>query len=73
MFWKLLTLAILIGFAWWRLQQFLHRRRLRSRGEPVPEARGVRPITLLAGAMLLGYGGYLVWVLARQAFLTFQG
>ncbi len=73
MLWKLLTLAVLVWFTWWRLQQFLRARRLRAEGKPVPESRGIRPITLLAVAMLAGYGGYLVFVLARQAFFTFQG
>ncbi len=73
MFWKMLTLAVLIWFAWWRLRQWLRERRLRAQGEPVPEKQGVRPITILAGAMLLGYGGYLAWVLVMQALATFQG
>lgn len=73
MFWKILTLAVLIGFAWWRLRQWLRERRLRAQGEPVPERQGVRPITILAGAMLLGYGGYLAWVVVMQAFGTLQG
>jgi hypothetical protein len=39
----------------------------------VPEQQGIRPITILAGVMLLGYGGYLAWVLLMQALATFQG
>lgn len=70
MFWKILTLALLIGFAWWRLRQWLHERKLRAAGEPVPEPRRVRPISILAGVMLLLYGGYLLWVLALQAVAT---
>jgi len=71
MLWKILTLAVLIWFAWWRLRQWLRERRLRAAGEPVPEPRRVRPISILAGVMLLGYGGYLVWVLIMQALMTF--
>lgn len=73
MLWKILTLAVLIWFAWWRLRQWIRLRRLRAAGEPVPEQQGIRPITILAGAMLLGYGGYLAWVLLMQALATFQG
>lgn len=71
MLWKILTLAVLIWFAWWRLRQWLRERRLRALGEPVPEPRRVRPISILAGVMLLGYGGYLAWVLIMQALTTF--
>ena len=71
MLWKILTLAVLIWFAWWRLRQWLRERRLRALGEPVPEPRQVRPISILAGVMLLGYGGYLAWVLIMQALTTF--
>ncbi|AHE98676.1 hypothetical protein [Thioalkalivibrio paradoxus] len=71
MFWKIVTLAVLIAFAWWRLRQFLRERRLRNLGEPVPEPRGIRPISILAAAMLVAYGGYLLWVVASQAFSTF--
>ncbi|AGA32857.1 hypothetical protein TVNIR_1182 [Thioalkalivibrio nitratireducens DSM 14787] len=71
MFWKIVTLAVLIAFAWWRLRQFLRERRLRNLGEPVPEKRGIRPISILAAAMLVAYGGYLLWVVASQTFSTF--
>ena len=73
MLWKLFTLALIIGFAWWRLRQFLRLRRLRAQGEPVPEPQGVRPITILAGVMLAVYGGYLLFVLLSQALETFGG
>jgi hypothetical protein len=73
MLWKVLTLAVLIWFAWWRLRQWLRERRLREQGEPVPERRGIRPISILAGGMLLGYGGYLVWVILMQTLETFRG
>ena len=73
MLWKILTLAILIWFAWWRLRQWLRERRLRDQGEPVPEQRGIRPISILAVGMLLGYGGYLVWVILMQTLETFRG
>jgi hypothetical protein len=71
MLWKILTLALLIWFAWWRLRQWLRIRRLRAAGESVPEPGRVRPVSILAGAMLLGYGGYLAWVLIMQAVTTF--
>jgi threonine/homoserine/homoserine lactone efflux protein len=73
MLWKILTLAVLIWFAWWRLRQWLRERRLRDQGEQVPEKRGIRPISILAGGMLLGYGGYLVWVILMQTLETFRG
>jgi hypothetical protein len=70
MLWKLLTLAVIVGFAWWRLRQFLRLRKLRERGEPIPsQPQGLRPISLLAGLMLLFYGGYLIFVLA-ESFLN---
>jgi hypothetical protein len=68
MLWKLFTLALILGFAWWRVRQFLRLRRLRERGEPIPPPQGLRPISLLAGFMLLLYGGYLLYVLAQQVF-----
>jgi hypothetical protein len=71
MLWKILTLALLIWFAVWRLRQWLRVRRLRAAGEPLPEPGRVRPISILAGVMLLGYGGYLAWVLILQAVGTF--
>lgn len=68
MFWKLLTLAVILGFAGWRLRQFLRIYRLRARGEPVSAEKGrVRPITVLATLLLVGYGGYLIYVVVRQA------
>lgn len=73
MFWKFITLVLLIGFAGWRFRQWLRIRRLHAAGEPVPESRGVRPITILAAVLLAGYGGYLAWVLILQAFATFGG
>ena len=73
MFWKLLTLAVLIIFAWWRWQQFWHHRRLREQGLPIPERRGWRPISLLALGLILAYGGYLLWFTLLQAIQTFQG
>ncbi|MFO8004709.1 hypothetical protein [Thioalkalivibrio sp.] len=74
MLWKILTLAVLVGFAWWRLRQWLRLRRLHDRGEPVPDQqRRIRPISILAGGMLLGYGGYLLWVILMQTLGTFSG
>lgn len=73
MFWKMVTLALLIGFAWWRFRQWLRIRRLHAAGEPIPETRGVRPITILAAVLLVGYGGYLAWVLILQALATSGG
>ena len=73
MLWKILTLAVLIWFAGWRLRQWLRERRLRDQGEPVPERRGIRPISILAGGMLLGYGGYLAWIILMQTLETFRG
>lgn len=71
MFWKLLTLAVILGFAWWRFRQFLRIRRLRARGEPLPAESGkVRPITVLAALMLSGYGGYLIYVVVSQALVS---
>lgn len=72
MFWKLLTLAILLGFAWWRWRQFLRERRLRAQGEPLPEKKGMRPISILALGLLLMYGGYLLWVILVQTYGTLQ-
>ena len=66
MLWKLFTLALIVGFAWWRLRRFLRQRQLRERGEPAPPPQRLRPISLLAGLMLLLYGGYLVYVVAGQ-------
>jgi len=73
MFWKLLTLAVLIGFAWWRFQQFLHLRRLRAQGLPVPKRQGWRPISLLALGLIVAYGGYLLFFFVSQAYQTLQG
>jgi hypothetical protein len=73
MLWKILTLAVIVWFAWWRLRQWLRERRLRDQGEPVPEQWGIRPISILAGVMLLSYGGYLVWVILVQTLETFRG
>jgi hypothetical protein len=66
MLWKLFTLALILGFAWWRVRRFLRLRQLRARGEPVPPPQRLRPISLLAGLMLLLYGGYLLYVVAGQ-------
>jgi hypothetical protein len=66
MLWKLFTLALILGFAWWRVRRFLRLRHLREHGEPVPPPQRLRPISLLAGLMLLLYGGYLLYVVAGQ-------
>lgn len=66
MLWKLFTLALILGFAWWRIRQFLRQRRLGEQGEPAPPPQRLRPISLLAGVMLLVYGGYLLYVVVRQ-------
>jgi hypothetical protein len=66
MLWKLFTLALILGFAWWRVWRFLRLRQLRERGEPAPPPQRLRPISLLAGLMLLLYGGYLLYVVAGQ-------
>lgn len=67
MFWKLLTLVIIILFMVWRVRRFLQLQRRLARGEePVDlEPKRIRPISLLAGGLLAGYGGYLLWVLLR--------
>lgn len=58
---KLLTLLALIAFGWWRLRRFFWHRRLRREGVPIPEPKGPRSVTLLAGVMLAVYGGFLLW------------
>jgi hypothetical protein len=58
---KILTFLILVAFAWWRLQRFLWHRRLRRQGVEIPEEKGPRAISLLAGVMLAVYGGYMLW------------
>lgn len=71
MFWKLLTLAIILAFAWWRIWQFLHARRLRAQGLPEPKSSiRFRPITLLALGLLAVYGGYLLFFVLKQIWLT---
>ena len=63
---KFLTLLILILFAWWRLKRWLQHRRLQAQGLPMPEQKGVRPITLLSLVLLGVYGGFLLWHLFGQ-------
>ena len=72
MLWKLFTLALILGFAAWRLRHWWRLLRLQRSGEaPEPAPRRMRPISWLAGLLLLIYGGYLAIVLARQALGTF--
>jgi hypothetical protein len=58
---KIVTFLVLVAFAWWRFQRYLWHRRLRREGEEIPEQRGPRAISLLAGVMLAVYGGYMLW------------
>jgi hypothetical protein len=58
---KILTFLALLAFAWWRLRRILWHRRLRRQGLDVPEEKGPRAVTLLAGLMLAVYGGYMLW------------
>lgn len=58
---KFLTALALIWFVWWRLRRFLWHRRLRQQGIEIPEEKGPRPITLMAGMLLAVYGGYMLW------------
>lgn len=68
MFWKILTFVVIVMFVWWRVLRLLHLRRLRALGEAPPEPRkGIRPISVLATVLLGTYGGYLLWVIIRQA------
>ncbi|OOG23159.1 hypothetical protein B1C78_12260 [Thioalkalivibrio denitrificans] len=58
---RILTFLILVAFVWWRVQRYLHNRRLRRQGIEIPEQKGPRAVTLLAGLMLAVYGGYMLW------------
>lgn len=58
---KVLTFLLLLAFAWWRLSRYLWRRRLRREGVEIPQEKGPRAVTMLAGLMLAVYGGYMLW------------
>ncbi len=58
---KIVTLLVLLAFAWWRFRRYLWHRRLRREGVEIPEQKGPRAVTLLAGVMLAVYGGYMLW------------
>ena len=61
---RILTLLVLLFFAWWSLRRYLHQHKIRQRGEPEPQPRQqerrVRPITWLCAALAVFYIGYLL-------------
>ena len=68
MLWKILTFLIIVAFTWWRVRRLLQLRREREAGpiNPTPRKR-IRPVSVLAAGLIAVYGGYLLWVIIRQA------
>lgn len=60
---KILTFLALLAFGWWRLRRYLWRRSLHRQGLEIPQEKGPRSVTLLAGIMLAVYGGFMLWYL----------
>lgn len=68
MFWKILTFLIIVAFTWWRVRRLLQLRRERETGQINPTLRKrIRPVSMLAAGLIVVYGGYLLWVIVRQA------
>jgi hypothetical protein len=63
--WKVITLLVLVYFAWWSLRRNLHRKSRQWQGEHVPEEKGIRPVTWVSAALAVFYGGYLLLYLMR--------
>lgn len=64
----ILTLLVLAG---WLIKRKLSERIRRVRGlapEPQPS---VRPITIISGAILLVYGGYMLWYMVSRGYQAF--
>jgi hypothetical protein len=68
MLWKILTFLVIVTFTWWRVRKLLQLRRLRATGQvPATPRKGIRPVSVLAAALIAVYGGYLLWIIIRQA------
>jgi hypothetical protein len=66
----MLKYVMLIGIAyffWWMLRRQWRHKQMAWRGEPVPvDKGGWRPITLLSIALVVIYGGYMLWHVFSQ-------
>jgi hypothetical protein len=62
------VLLVILGYIAWRLlHQAVRRKIARLRGEPIePPRRGLRPIDLVAIALLVLYSVYVAWHIWKQ-------
>jgi hypothetical protein len=67
---KYLTLIGVVIFIFWMIKRQWRIKKMQWRGEPVPEQKGLRPITLLSLVMVVLYGGYMLWYLIDQMLNT---
>ncbi len=67
---KLLALIVLLALGGWLIKYQIQMRLRRARGEPAPEQRGPRPITLIGVALVTIYGVFLLWRLIDSMILN---
>lgn len=67
---KLLALLVLLALGGWMIKYQIQMRLRRARGEPVPEQRGPRPITVIGLALVAIYGVFLLWRLLDSMILS---
>ncbi len=62
---KYLIFIALLGFFGWLAYRHMRQKIRQAQGHEIPVRTGPRPVTVLAAAILLFYGGYLVWRLIQ--------
>lgn len=67
---KLLALIVLLALGGWIVKYQIQMRLRRARGEPMPEQRGPRPITVIGVALVAIYGAFLLWRLIDSMILN---
>lgn len=68
---KFLVILALIYLIWRLAKHKITQNIRRARGERV-EPQGIRPITLISGAIIVIYGVYLLWFLIMQGYQAFN-
>ncbi|MDT0636374.1 hypothetical protein [Spectribacter hydrogenoxidans] len=67
---KLLALLVLLALGGWMIKYQIQMRLRRARGEPAPEQRGLRPITVIGVVLVAIYGVFLLWRLIDSMILN---
>ncbi len=70
---KYLVIPALLLLVLWLVKRKITNRIRRARGEEIPPEPAIRPITVISGAILVIYGGYMLWYLIGHGYASVAG